>query len=175
MLRKEFNIDLEQIRDVLKDYGDIKIGKVFLNQYASEKLIEAIVNQGFEPVICPTDVDVILAIEGMDIVCKDSIDTIALVTRDADFRPLLAKANERGKETIVFGAEPGFSIALKNSADYVILLHDGVMEDIENNLLDDIESEAEDITKISKKEHSIFLRRKKERDDDYGGEALPPE
>jgi uncharacterized LabA/DUF88 family protein len=44
------------------------------------------------------------------------------VTRDADFKPLLNKANEHGKETIIFGVEPGFSTALKNSADYVILM-----------------------------------------------------
>jgi len=29
MLRKEFQMDLEEIRDILKDYGDIKMGKVF--------------------------------------------------------------------------------------------------------------------------------------------------
>ena len=127
MLRKEFQINLEEIRDVLKDYGDVKIGKVFLNQYASEKLVEAVANQGFEPVICTTDVDVMLAIEGMEIVHNPTIDTLALVTRDADFKPLLSKANERGKETIVFGAEPGFSVALKNSADYVIILENGIM------------------------------------------------
>ncbi|MDD4250158.1 MAG: NYN domain-containing protein, partial [Methanosarcina sp.] len=34
----------------------------------------------------------------------------------------LNKANEHGKETIIFGVEPGFSTALKNSADYVILM-----------------------------------------------------
>ena len=44
------------------------------------------------------------------------------MTRDADFKPLLNKANEHGKETIIFGVEPGFSTALKNSADYVILM-----------------------------------------------------
>ena len=42
MLRKEFQMDLEEIRAILKDYGDIKMGKVFLNQYASEKLVEAV-------------------------------------------------------------------------------------------------------------------------------------
>ena len=128
MLRKEFQIDLEEIRDVLKDYGSIKIGRVFLNQYASDKLVEAIETQGFEPIICTSDVDVRLAVEGMELVFSPVIDTIALVTRDADFKPLLSKANEHGKETILFGAEPGLSIALKNSADYVIILKEGVME-----------------------------------------------
>lgn len=147
MLRKEFQINLEEIRDVLKDYGSIKIGRVFLNQYASDKLVEAIETQGFEPIICTSDVDVRLAVEGMELVFSPLIDTIALVTRDADFKPLLSKANEHGKETILFGAEPGLSIALKNSADYVIILKEGVMEH-EYNSRDLEESEAEEFSEV---------------------------
>ena len=128
MLRKEFQVNLEEIRDVLKDYGTIRIGRVFLNQYASEKLVEAIEAQGFEPIICSSDVDVRLAVEGIEMVFNPVIDTIALVTRDADFKPLLSKANEHGKEKILFGAEPGLAIALKKSADYVIILKAGIME-----------------------------------------------
>ncbi|MDV0447732.1 hypothetical protein MsAg5_16440 [Methanosarcinaceae archaeon Ag5] len=127
VIRKEFNVDLYEIKNVLKEYGNVKVGKVFINQYASEKLIEAIENHGLEPIICSTDVDVRLAVEGMELVYNDNIDTIAIVTRDADFKPLLNKANEKGKETIIFGIQPGFSIALKNSADYVILLKDAQM------------------------------------------------
>ncbi|ABE51806.1 TIGR00288 family NYN domain-containing protein [Methanococcoides burtonii] len=127
VLRKEFNVNLEEIRDVLKEYGNVKIGRVFLNQYASDKLVEAIENNGFEPIICSSDVDVRLAVEGMELVYNPTIDTIALVTRDADFKPLLNKANEHGKETILFGVEPGFSTALRNSADYVIILENNQM------------------------------------------------
>ena len=121
MLRKEFQIDLEVVRDILKRYGDIKVGRVFLNQYASDKLVEAIENQGFDPIIGSGDVDVRLAVDAMEMVFSPTIDTIAIVTRDADFKPVLAKANAHGKETIVFGAEPGLSIALRNVADYVIV------------------------------------------------------
>ena len=46
------------------------------------------------------------------------------MTRDADFKPVLSKAMEHGKETIIFGAEPGFSTALKNLADVVVILSD---------------------------------------------------
>ncbi|MGA9100264.1 MAG: NYN domain-containing protein, partial [Methanotrichaceae archaeon] len=53
------------------------------------------------------------------------IDTLALVSRDANMKPVLLKAMEHGKETIIFGAEPGFSVALKNSADYIIMLRNG--------------------------------------------------
>jgi uncharacterized protein (TIGR00288 family) len=34
------------------------------------------------------------------------------------------KAMEMGKETIIVGAEPGFSTALKNSADIAIILNE---------------------------------------------------
>ncbi len=128
VLRKEFDVNLEEIRDVLKEYGNVKIGRVFLNQYASNKLVEAVENNGFEPIICSSDVDVRLAVEGMDLVHNPNIDTIALVTRDADFKPLLNKANEHGKETIIFGVQPGFSTALKNSSDYVIMLNEDFEE-----------------------------------------------
>ncbi|NOQ48678.1 MAG: TIGR00288 family NYN domain-containing protein [Methanococcoides sp.] len=142
VLRKEFNVNLEEIRDVLKEYGNVKIGRVFLNQYASDKLVEAIENNGFEPIICSSDVDVRLAVEGMELVYNPTIDTIALVTRDADFKPLLNKANEHGKETILFGVEPGFSTALRNSADYVVIL--------ENNQMNYNEEEVAEKKRIQK-------------------------
>ncbi|MBC7115329.1 MAG: TIGR00288 family NYN domain-containing protein [Archaeoglobi archaeon] len=122
MLRKEFEIDLGEIKEMLRDFGDIRVGKVFLNQFASEKLIQAVENQGFEVVISTSDVDVPMAIAGMEMIYNDNIDTLALVTRDTDFKPLVLKAREKGKTTIVFGAEEGLSHALKNAADYVVVL-----------------------------------------------------
>ena len=65
-----------------------------------------------------------MAVEAMELIYNDSIDVIALVTRDADFKAVLMKAMEMGKETIIIGAEPGFSTALKNSADIAIVLNE---------------------------------------------------
>ncbi|MDG6244318.1 MAG: TIGR00288 family NYN domain-containing protein [Methanolobus sp.] len=155
VLRKEFNVNLEEIRDVLKEYGNVKIGRVFLNQYASDKLVEAIENNGFEPIICSSDVDVRLAVEGMELVYNPTIDTMALVTRDADFKPLLNKANEHGKETIIFGVEPGFSTALRNSADYVIILENEEMN------YGDVASE-EDVDVAQDAEAALASRKKKD-------------
>jgi len=140
MLRKEFNINLHEIREILSEYGDIKVAKVFLNQYASEKLVEAIENQGFEPIITSGDVDVRMAVEAMELIYNDAIDAIALVTRDADFKAVLKKAMEIGKETIIIGAEPGFSAALKNSADIAIVLNEEdfvEVDDLEDNAMKD--------------------------------------
>jgi len=122
MLRREFDISLKEVRELVEELGTIRIGLAFLNQYASDKLIEAVANQGFVPRVIPGDVDVYLAVEAMDIIYSDSVDALALMTRDTDFLPIIAKAKERGKVTIVIGAEPGFSTALQNAADYVIKL-----------------------------------------------------
>ncbi|MCS7144635.1 MAG: TIGR00288 family NYN domain-containing protein [Archaeoglobaceae archaeon] len=134
MLRKEFNTNLREIRELLNGYGEIKIAKVFINQYATDKLVEAIENQGFEPVVTSGDVDVRMAVEAMELIYNESIDVIALVTRDADFKAVLMKAMEMGKETIIVGAEPGFSTALKNSADIAIVLNEE--EEEEKDLLE---------------------------------------
>lgn len=122
MLRREFDFDLGKLKKQLEQYGSMKIGKVFLNQFAPEKLVEAVVNQGFEPLIVTTDdVDAPMAAEAMEIVYNPHIDILALMTRDADFQSVLLKAKKHGKETIVIGSEP-FSAALRNTADHVIMI-----------------------------------------------------
>lgn len=120
MIRKELGIDLDKIKRKVEDHGSIKVAKVFLDQYASDKLIEAVTNQGYELVIVPSDVDVALAVEATSFIYNENIDVICIVSRDSDFRPVLAKAKAAGKETIVVGTEPDFSTALQNTADVVI-------------------------------------------------------
>jgi len=124
MIRKELNIDLDKVKKKLQKLGKIKVARVFLDQYASDKLIEAVTNQGFDVVIVPSDVDVALAVEAMEFVFSDKINAIAIVSRDSDFKPILTKAKEVGKETIVVGMEPDFSTALRNSADIVVDLRE---------------------------------------------------
>ncbi|MBI4214882.1 TIGR00288 family NYN domain-containing protein [archaeon] len=122
MLRHEFGIDLRDVRRRLEEYGTIRFGGVFLNQHAPEKLIEAVANQGFQPILITTDdVDAPMAAEAMELLFNKHIDTIALMTRDSDFQAVLLKAKKYGKETIVIGAEP-VGAALKNTADAVIIL-----------------------------------------------------
>lgn len=127
VVRKQFDLDFDDLREQVEDLGDIKVGKVFLNQYASDKLIEAIVSQGFEADLGlggekdkESDVDVYMAVNAMESAMDDNIDVIVLVTRDTDFLPVIQKAKEHGKDTVVMGMEPGFSTALRNAADKVI-------------------------------------------------------
>ncbi len=127
MLRKEFMIDLRELRRIAGRYGRVMIAKVFLNQFAPEKLIEAVINEGFEPVMVlgeneESDVDVAMATEIMETVLTKNVDFIGIVTRDADFIPVIQKVKSYGKKTVLFCVEPGSSAGLKNSADYVELL-----------------------------------------------------
>lgn len=129
VVRKQFDLDFDDLREEISELGDIKIGKVFLNQYASDKLIEAIVSQGFEADLGlggekdkESDVDVYMAVNAMEAAMDDNIDIIVLVTRDTDFLPVIQKAKEHGKETVVMGMEPGFSTAIRNAADKVVKL-----------------------------------------------------
>jgi uncharacterized protein (TIGR00288 family) len=122
ILRKELNVDLDEIKKALEKFGKVKIGKVFLNQYASDKLVEAVVNQGFESIITVGDVDVSMAVDATETIFNNTIQSIAFVTRDSDFLPVLVKAKRYGKDTIVVLAEEASAAALKNTADHVIVL-----------------------------------------------------
>ncbi len=123
ILRSEFNIHLEDIYEELRKEGTLKISKVILNQYASEGLIEAVTNQGFDPVIVAGDTDIRMAVEAMDIIYNDNIDSLAISTRDADFLPILSEAKAQGKSTIVIGTNPGFSKALQNAGEEIIMMN----------------------------------------------------
>jgi uncharacterized protein (TIGR00288 family) len=122
LLRKEFGIDLDLIKKEAQKLGSIKIGRVYLNQFASEKLVEAVVNQGFEPIISTTDVDVVMACDATETVFNDAIDVMVFATRDSDFLPALIKAKNKGKETVAMMAEEMSAAALKNTADKVVFL-----------------------------------------------------
>jgi len=124
-------VNMEHIADILNDIGDIRIAKVILNQYASQGLIEAIANQGFEVIVVAGDTDVMMGMISMEIIYNENIDTVALATRDADFLPIINKAKEYGKETIIIGMDPGFSAALQNAADYVVKMGESKDEELE--------------------------------------------
>ena len=77
-LRKAFHLDIKQIKEEVAKYGRIRIAKIYLDQFASDKLIEAMINQGFDVEITTGDVDVTMAIEAMEYALDPDIDTVAL-------------------------------------------------------------------------------------------------
>jgi len=122
ILRKELGIDLEEIRGMAEEEGRARIAIVVLDRKAPEKLVEAVVNAGFKAIISTGKVEVDFTIAAMDAIHSDKVDSLVLVARSAAYLPIVHRAKEEGKEVIVIGAEPGFSTALKKSADLYISL-----------------------------------------------------
>ncbi len=110
---------LEDILEISSQLGKSRYAKVFLDKKAPEKLLQAIVNTGFEPVVVPTDIHVHMALEAMKGMHSKNVKTIVIASRHARCTPILRKAKENGLETCSIGFEPGFSIALQNASDYV--------------------------------------------------------
>ena len=122
VLLKKFNFNLESILNAVKSLGRIVIGKVILNHNAPQKLIEAVINHGLEPVIVNDRADVAFAIEAMKLIYNSKISALALAVRDSHFLPILIEAKRVGKEVIIVGPREGLSEALQNAADEVIIL-----------------------------------------------------
>lgn len=122
LLRKEFNIKLEDVLNAAEYLGRVQIARVYLNEYAPEKLFEAIYNSGFEPVVTTGDIYIEMAIDVMEIMHKTDVKIIVIGSRHARCVPILHKAKSMDKETAVVGFDPGFSTALQKTADYVFKL-----------------------------------------------------
>lgn len=131
LLRKEFDIDLGKIKkDIEEQYGNVRMARVVVNQFAPPKLIEAISNEGLEVIVgvgetkddITSDVDVYVAMAAAEAIYSNNFDIIALATRDADFLPVVQTAKNLGKEVIIIGQNPGFSKALQNAADHIMFI-----------------------------------------------------
>ena len=116
-------MNLDEITKRVQELGGrIIIMRCYMNQYAPSKLIEAISNQGYDARVVSGDVDVLIAVDAIDLMHDDKIGKICIVTRDSDFTPVLTRIREHGKETIVVAIKECLSASLKNAADHIILL-----------------------------------------------------
>ncbi|MFX1576032.1 MAG: NYN domain-containing protein [Promethearchaeota archaeon] len=120
VLRREFAIRLDDLKDQIGALGKIGVAKVYLNERASTKLLEAISNSGFTPVVTTSDVHLHMTIDAMDLILGDSAKLLVIFSRHARTAPILRRAREHGLETIAIGFEPGFSVAVQNAADQVL-------------------------------------------------------
>lgn len=116
-------IILEDIEEAIKKLGKPGIKKVILNEHASTSLIQAITNSGYEPVVTPYDVHIVLAIEiAKSIANNKNLGTIIIASRHAKIAPILLKIKEQGIETGLVAFEPGLSVAAAKIADHVFLI-----------------------------------------------------
>lgn len=118
VLREEFDVDLDDVRTAVSEYGRIAISRLYLDEHATPGLIQAAEARGFEVVITSGDVDVKLAVDATEAVATGAIDRIAITSRDTDFKPVLEHAGRAGIETIAIAPGAyGRSDALQNAAD----------------------------------------------------------
>ena len=116
-------IKLEEIDEKIKDMGKAVVRKVLLNEFASEKLIQAVTNSGYEPIVSPYDIYITLSIEVMNVLKQNSdIAAVIIASRHARITPILLKLKEKGIETVMVGFDPGFSVAVKKHADKIFLI-----------------------------------------------------
>jgi uncharacterized protein (TIGR00288 family) len=118
------------VKDLLEDLGVTKVAKVVIGQQMSqEETVKQITHQGYSPIVVPGEIDVHVAVEAADIAFNPKIGALALLTTNPNNMPILTKAKELGKETILLRTPTKSNEALENAADIVILLDPTKNED----------------------------------------------
>jgi len=125
VLRSEFDVDLDDVRRVGEEAGELATARLYLNEHATPGLIQAAEARGFEVVVTSGDVDVKLAVDAATFVCEDSLDVLAVASRDTDFKPVLELAARKGVRTLAIApGEHGRSDALRNAAHDAVVIDD---------------------------------------------------
>jgi uncharacterized protein (TIGR00288 family) len=123
VFRPEFDVDLDELRDIARGEGTVSVARVYVDANAGSGLIQAAEARGFEVVTTSGDVDVKLAIEAVEAAVDGQVDTVIVVSRDTDFKPVLEIAAKRGLRTVaVAPGTHGRSDALRNAAHHEITL-----------------------------------------------------
>lgn len=118
VLREEFDVDLDDVRNVALEYGRVGVTRLYLDEHATPGLIQAAEARGYEVIITSGDVDVKLAVDATAFTTTDSVDVLAIASRDTDFKPVLEHAGAAGIRTVAIApGSHGRSDALRNAAD----------------------------------------------------------
>ncbi|WIV66251.1 NYN domain-containing protein [Natrialbaceae archaeon AArc-T1-2] len=123
ILRDEFDVDLDDLREVATGLGRTGILRLYLDEHATPGLIQAAEARGFEVVVTSGDVDVKLAVDATALATDGTLDVLVIASRDTDFKPALEHAGRVGVETVAIApGSYGRSDALGNAADEAITL-----------------------------------------------------
>jgi len=123
VLRAEFDVDLDELREIGVEHGRLAFTRVYLDEHASSGLIQAAEARGYEVISTSGDVDVKLAVDATAAVADGDIDVLAIVSRDADFKPVVETAAARGIQTVAIApGEFGRSDALRNAAHEAVTM-----------------------------------------------------
>lgn len=125
VLREEFDTDLDEVREEAARSGPLAVTRLYVDEHATPELMQAAEARGYEVRVTSGDVDVKLAVDATELALEEPIDTLAIASRDTDFKPVLEKAARAGVETVAIApGEHGRSDALRNAANESIVLDD---------------------------------------------------
>lgn len=106
-------IDLAEIGKSIKT---VSVKKCYLTKEVPDGLVKAVINCGFSPIPCYSNIYVLMAMEAMDLVHSEIVERIVFVSRNSELAPVVRNVRDKGLEAVVFGFEPGMSVALRNAA-----------------------------------------------------------
>ncbi len=131
VLRDEFDVDLDDVRKAAEAEGPLVTTRLYLDEHATPGLIQAAEARGFEVIVTSGDVDVKLAVDASRFAAEGRMSTLAIASRDTDFKPVLETANGYGIRTLAIAPGAfGRSDALRNAATDSVTL-DGDDSDLE--------------------------------------------
>lgn len=117
VLRDEFDVDLDELRDLAQEEGRVVSAALYLDEHATPALIQAGEARGFDVITTSGDVDVRLAVDATAAAIDEQVSTLVIVSRDTDFKPVFERAAKHGLETVAIApGEYGSSDALRNTA-----------------------------------------------------------
>ena len=130
VLRDEFDVDLDDVRIAAEEEGPLVTTRLYLDEHATPGLIQAAEARGFEVVVTSGDVDVKLAVDAARFAAEGRMSTLAIASRDTDFKPVVETANGYGIRTLAIApGEFGRSDALRNASNASVTL-DGDMNSV---------------------------------------------
>jgi uncharacterized protein (TIGR00288 family) len=117
VLREEFDVDLDDVREAALTEGRLVTTRLYVDEHATPGLVQAAEARGYEVVVTSGDVDVKLAVDAAEFVVAGRLDTLAVASRDTDFKPVLELAGRYGCRTFAIApGSHGRSDALRNAA-----------------------------------------------------------
>ncbi len=123
VLRDEFDVDLADVREAAAAAGRLGVARLYLDEHATPGLVQAAEANGFEVVVTSGDVDVKLGIDATELALSGSVETVAIASRDTDFKPVFEKAGAVGVGTLAIApGEHGRSDALRHAANEAVVL-----------------------------------------------------
>lgn len=111
---------LPRLRPLADQVGRVRIAKVVLLQHQALESTKEISDEGFLPVIVHDDLEVHFALETMELIYNDKIQSLAIVTENENYLPLFGRARELGKEVILIQTSGHAGKGLQKAADSVL-------------------------------------------------------